>query len=136
MGQFYTANDHFSILPALMLALFGCAVLLFDFLLFPDPRQRKFLLIFVVIAEIFTGYALYKQQMYLAAGSESLAGFGGSVDGGCFGRVLQLDLRGGGADCLAGLVQYLEIAGEHHGEYYSLILFAQCGMYFWPQART
>jgi NADH-quinone oxidoreductase subunit N len=26
--------------------------------------------------------------------------------------------------------QYLENAGEHHGEYYSLILFAQCGMYF------
>src|ERR1039457_6166433 len=25
---------------------------------------------------------------------------------------------------------YLEISGEHHGEYYSLILFAQCGMYF------
>jgi NADH-quinone oxidoreductase subunit N len=26
--------------------------------------------------------------------------------------------------------KYLENAGEHHGEYYSLILFAQCGMYF------
>jgi NADH-quinone oxidoreductase subunit N len=26
--------------------------------------------------------------------------------------------------------KYLEIAGEHHGEYYALILFAQCGMYF------
>ena len=26
--------------------------------------------------------------------------------------------------------KYLEIAGEHHGEYYGLILFAQCGMYF------
>jgi len=26
--------------------------------------------------------------------------------------------------------KYLEVAGEHHGEYYSLILFAQCGMYF------
>ena len=26
--------------------------------------------------------------------------------------------------------KYLEIAGEHHGEYYSLMLFAQCGMYF------
>ena len=25
---------------------------------------------------------------------------------------------------------YLEIAGEHHGEYYGLILFAQCGMFF------
>src|SRR5207249_12314278 len=26
--------------------------------------------------------------------------------------------------------KYLEIAGEHHGEYYGLILFAQCCMYF------
>ena len=26
--------------------------------------------------------------------------------------------------------KYLEIAGEHHGEYYGLMLFAQCGMYF------
>ncbi len=26
--------------------------------------------------------------------------------------------------------KYLEVAGEHHGEYYSLVLFAQCGMYF------
>ena len=26
--------------------------------------------------------------------------------------------------------KYLEIEGEHHGEYYSLMLFAQCGMFF------
>ena len=26
--------------------------------------------------------------------------------------------------------KYLEIDGEHHGEYYGLILFAQCGMFF------
>ena len=25
---------------------------------------------------------------------------------------------------------YLEIEGEHHGEYYALLLFAQCGMFF------
>ena len=41
MSQFYTATDHFTIIPAVMLALFGCAILLFDFLIFPDPRQRK-----------------------------------------------------------------------------------------------
>ena len=36
------------------------------------------------------------------------------------------------AAMLVALVSYhyLEISGEHHGEYYSLILFAQCGMYF------
>src|SRR4029077_5040199 len=26
--------------------------------------------------------------------------------------------------------KYLEVSGEHHGEYYALMLFAQCGMYF------
>ena len=26
--------------------------------------------------------------------------------------------------------KYLEVEGEHHGEYYSLMLFAQCGMFF------
>ena len=26
--------------------------------------------------------------------------------------------------------KYLDIEGEQHGEYYALILFAQCGMFF------
>ena len=41
MNQFYTSTDHFVLVPAIMLALFGCAILLFDFLVFPDPQQRK-----------------------------------------------------------------------------------------------
>src|ERR1043166_1535933 len=78
MSNFYSATDHFTIIPALMLALFGCAILLFDFLLFPDPRQRKFLLIFVVIAEIFTGVGLYRQQAYIVSGTLE-PGFNGAV---------------------------------------------------------
>jgi hypothetical protein len=27
MESFYTANDHFTIIPAMMLALFGCVIL-------------------------------------------------------------------------------------------------------------
>ena len=38
-----------------MLALFGCAILLFDFLIFPDPRQRRVAARFVALAEAFTG---------------------------------------------------------------------------------
>jgi NADH-quinone oxidoreductase subunit N len=49
MNQFYTTNDHFVLIPAIMLAMFGCAVLLFDFLIFPEPKQRKWLLLFVVL---------------------------------------------------------------------------------------
>jgi NADH-quinone oxidoreductase subunit N len=128
---FYQTNDHFSIIPAIMLALFGCAILLFDFLIFPDPRQRKFLLIFVVLAEGFTAYGLVRQQLSLTANSNTpLSGFGGSitVDASAifFNWIFLV------AALVVAIVsyKYLEVAGEHHGEYYSLILFAQCGMYF------
>src|ERR1035437_973475 len=67
MSQFYTAADHFTIIPAVMLALFGCAFLLFDFLIFPDPRQRKWLVIFGALAEGFPGFGLYRQYAYLTA---------------------------------------------------------------------
>src|SRR5690349_1672492 len=125
----FTSNDQWSITPAIMLALFGCAVLLFDFLLFPDPRQRKYLLGFVIIGEIFTGIRLFQQEVWLA-GNAPLSGFHGSVivDGfGVFFNWLFLV-----AAVIVSIVsyKYLEIAGEHHGEYYGLILFAQCGMYF------
>jgi len=126
----YTANDHFSIVPALMLALFGCAILLFDFLIFPDPRQRKWLLIFVVLAEGFTGFGLYRQTGYVLTSGPITGAFGGSV------QVDQFSIFFNWLFLIAALIvalvsyRYLENAGEHHGEYYSLILFAQCGMYF------
>ena len=131
IDSFYTSNDHFTIIPALMLALFGCAILLFDFLIFPDPRQRKWLLIFVVLAEGFAGYGLYRQQGWIAVyGQAPLQGFGGSVTVDGFSVFFNWIFLA--AALIVALVsyKYLENAGEHHGEYYSLILFAQCGMYF------
>jgi NADH-quinone oxidoreductase subunit N len=130
-SQFYNSTDHFSIIPAVMLALFGCAILLFDFMIFPDPRQRKWLLIFVALAEGFTGFGLYRQQAWLAAqGLTELTGFQGSVTVDGFGIFFNWIFLI--AALIVALVsyKYLEIAGEHHGEYYGLILFAQCGMYF------
>src|ERR1035441_1189576 len=131
MSQFFTTVDQFSITPAIMLALFACAILLFDFLVFPDPRQRKYLLIFLVLAELFTGFGLYRQSVWLAANSvPQLSGFAGTVtvDGFAifFNWIFLI------AAVIVALVsyKYLEVAGEHHGEYYALMLFAQCGMYF------
>jgi NADH-quinone oxidoreductase subunit N len=136
MTQFYSTKDYFSIMPAVMLALFGCAILLFDNLpffgpLFPDPRQRKFLTIFVVLAEAFTGFGLYRQTSYLtSSGLTALDGFQGSVRVDGFGIFFNWIFVV--AAIIVALVsyKYLEVAGEHHGEYYGLILFAQCGMYF------
>lgn len=131
-AQFYNSTDHFTIVPALMLTLFGCAILLFDVIPlfgFADPRQRKGLLIFVVLAELFAGYRLWQEWVYVAGGGP-ISGFQGSVtiDGFSifFNAVFAV------AALIVAIVsyKYLEIAGEHHGEYYSLILFAQAGMYF------
>ena len=131
MSQYYTSMDHFTIIPAVMLALFGCAVLLFDFLIFPDPRQRKYLLIFVALAEGFTGFGLYRQEAWLNAnGLTQIAGFGGSVTVDGFGIFFNWIFLVAALLVAVASYQYLETAGEHHGEYYGLILLAQCGMYF------
>jgi NADH-quinone oxidoreductase subunit N len=121
----YTAVDHFVLLPAILLAMFGCAVLLCDIWVFPAPKQRKWLLLFVVLGQAFTGYALWQQHDHLG-----LSAFGGSlvIDGfSLFFNWIFLV-----ASLIVSVVsyEYLEIEGEHHGEYYGLILLAQCGMFF------
>ncbi len=129
--SFYTSQDHFVLVPAIMLALFGCAVFLFDFLIFPSPKQRKYLLIFVVLGLAFTGLGLWHQQRYLMSqGIPEITAFGGTltVDGfSLFFNWIFLV-----ASFIVSIVsyRYLEIEGEHHGEYYGLILLANCGMFF------
>ncbi len=133
-ASFYTSDDHFTIIPAVMLALFGCAILLFDairFFGFSDPRQRKGLVLFVVLAEGFTGLGLYKQAAYLiSSGNLELAGFHGSVIIDGFSILFNAIFLVAALIVAIVSYKYLEVAGEHHGEYYSLILLAQCGMYF------
>ncbi len=131
MSEFYTSVDHFALVPALMLALFGCAVLLFDFFVFPAPRQRKWLILFLALGIGFAALGLVRQYMFLS--SEGLAEFTAfrgalTIDGfAIFFNGIFL-----AASLIVALVsyRYLEIEGEHHGEYYGLILLANCGMYF------
>ncbi|HTM47614.1 MAG TPA: NADH-quinone oxidoreductase subunit N [Bryobacteraceae bacterium] len=132
MNQFFSEGDYFILRPAIMLALFGCAALLIDTWVIPDPKQRKFLpLIFIVPAEIFTAILFWKQQSFLASsGALDMTAFQGSltVDGFAlfFNWIFLL------AALIVGIVsyKYMDIEGENHGEYYALILFAQCGMFF------
>ncbi len=131
MNQFYTTTDHFALIPAIMLALFGCAILLFDFLVFPNPKQRKWLLIFVVLGLGFTGYGLWRQQAFLTAnGLTEITAFQGALTIDRFALFFNWVFEI--ATLIVAIVSYnyLEIEGEHHGEYYALMLFAQCGMFF------
>jgi NADH-quinone oxidoreductase subunit N len=131
MGQYYTTTDHFVLVPAIMLGLFGCAILLFDFWVFPDPKQRKWLLAFLALGEGFAGYGLWQQYTFVVGqGLEELTAFQGTlvVDG----FSLFFNWMFVAASLIVALFsyRYLEVEGEHHGEYYSLILLAQCGMFF------
>jgi NADH-quinone oxidoreductase subunit N len=128
MNQFYTGADHFVLVPAVMLALFGCAILLFDFVVFPDPRQRKYLLFFLLLGEGFAGYGLWNQQADLANGVREA--FHGSLIMDGFSIFFNWIFIA--ATVIVAIVsyKYLEIEGEHHAEYYSLMMFAQCGMFF------
>lgn len=131
MSEFYTSTDHFVLIPALMLALFGCFVLLVDFLIFPEPRHRRYVLIFVALAEAFTGAGLWKQQSYLSSqGLSSITAFHGSLT--VDGMAIFFNWIFVAAALLVALVsyKYLETEDEHHAEYYGLILLAQCGMFF------
>jgi NADH-quinone oxidoreductase subunit N len=72
---------------------------------------------------------LVKQQMHL--GPDGLiSGFGGSVTVDGFGIFFNWIFIVAAVIVAVVSYKYLEIAGEHHGEYYSLVLFAQSGMYF------
>ncbi|MDE3166476.1 MAG: NADH-quinone oxidoreductase subunit N, partial [Acidobacteriota bacterium] len=111
-----------------MMALFGCAILLFDF--FPFLRQRRDLLLLLAVAEAFAGYGLIQQLRWVGANGVPLHGFDGAVTVDNFSIFFNWIFLAAAVIVAISSYKYLEVAGEHHGEYYSLILFAQCGMYF------
>jgi NADH-quinone oxidoreductase subunit N len=129
MSPYYTSLDHFVLLPAIMLSLFGCAVMLFEFLLSPGEKQQRWLLGLAFIGLGFTGRSLWIQQQAVNEGG-SFAAFNGAlvVDG--FSMLFNWIFLATAAIVLLISYRYLEIEGEHHAEYYGLVLLAQAGMFF------
>ena len=131
----FTGSDTLTLLPAIILCLFACGTLIFDVIGRKVPRSRRWLMLFGIGGLAITGFSLWRQWSALAAGG--LAQFTGAqgavtLDGlGFFSNSLVL-----GATVLLFLTSYrfLEITREHSGEYYSLALFAQAGMYFMATA--
>ena len=85
----------------------------------------------MALAEAFAGYGLWRQQSYLSAGGlTEFLGFQGAVTVDGFSIFFNWIFLIAALIVAIVSYKYLEIAGEHHGEYYALILFAQAGMYF------
>jgi NADH-quinone oxidoreductase subunit N len=129
MNEFYTATDNFVLMPAILLAMFGCAVLLFEFLIAPGPKQKRWLLGLALVGLGFTGHALWQQQVAVNHGMQ-LSAFHGALFLDGFSLLFNWIFLAASAIVLLMSYRYLEIEGENHGEYYGLVLLAQCGMFF------
>jgi NADH-quinone oxidoreductase subunit N len=127
MSQYFTANDYFVLLPAIILALFGCGILLVDTL--ASPKDRKYLPLVSVIGLGFTGYELVLQQKFLSAAGP-LEAFQGSLTIDGFALFFNWIFLVAALIISVVSYKYLDIEGEHHGEYYALVLLAQSGMFF------
>ena len=106
--------SYLAISPPLLMALFGCATLVTDVM--TRGRGGRVGLVWFNLA----GLALIGDALLLqaSAAADPLAVFANALVWLATAVLLLISYR------------YLEVAGEHHGEYYALALFAECGMYF------
>ena len=131
MNAYYTPVDHFALTPAILLALFGAAILLFDFFVTPRPSQKRWLAWIVVAAEAFACGALWRQYRFLEEqGIPRFEAFDGTlaIDG--FSIFFNVLFAASAALVAVVSYRYLEVEDEQDGAYYGLLLFAQCGMFF------
>ena len=128
-SEFYRPGDFALILPQVMLALFGLGILLTDFML--EPRYKYWNAITAMVGVGFSGYSLWRLHEALRKqNAESFSGFRGTVQVDPFFIFFGFLFLAATALVILLSVRYLEIEGEHRGEYYALMLFATLGMMF------
>jgi NADH-quinone oxidoreductase subunit N len=129
VSPFYTAADNLALQPALVLAVFGCVILLLE--LFLGRRAvaaRPWILGLSLIGLAITARALWVQQQALEIGR--LTAFSGAVSVDGFALFFNWIFLAASLVTILISYRYMEIEGEENAEYYGLILLAQCGMFF------
>jgi len=125
--SFLQAKDISMIKPQLMLAMFGIAILLTDFLI--EPAQKSWNAVFAMMGVIFSAITLLQFRASIGEVGGQV-GFANSllIDGFSFFFCL-IFLAATGVVILLS-IRYLEVEEENHGEFYALMLFATIGMMF------
>ena len=128
-NEFFRPEDYAAVVPEIVLTIFALAVLLMDFLL--EKRDKYWNGIIALIGIGFTGYAVCRDW----SGRQGIPdhayhGFGGSIVNDDFFTFFSLIFLVATGLVVLISMKYLEIEGEHHGEYYALLLFSALGMMF------
>ena len=128
IGSFFTVTDFFALKPAILLCLFGCGILMTDFLI-RNSRMRYLNALTAFLGELFVGFAVWQHHSDLVGNNiaERTALNGALVVDG-FSVFFNAIFVGSTILAIIISAKYLEQEGEHRGEYYALMLFAQAGM--------
>jgi NADH-quinone oxidoreductase subunit N len=121
-------RDFIFILPEAMLAFFGLAILLTDFLL--TPPQKSWNALTAMIGVIFSAISIWMLRNYAGPPYGPAGGFENSLVIDPFFIFFGFLFLASTALVILFSVRYMEIEQEQHGEYYALILFATVGMMF------
>ncbi len=128
MNLSFTETDFFVLKPVILLCLFGLGILLTDFLI-RDRAMRWLNAVTALIAELFVGFAILQHHGDLTANNLlERSGLSGSIVIDPFSVFFNGLFVVSTVLAIIISVRYLENEGEHRGEYYALLLFAQAGM--------
>src|SRR3984957_19585490 len=129
-AQYFTGTDYLLSLPIILLTLFALGILLIDLMVPPEWKWTNAATAFVGI--LFAAGGLLRIQLaqaeLLAHGERADWAFMRSMVMDHFAIYFCYLFLAGAAIAILMSVRYLEIEHEHHGEFYSLILFSVIGM--------
>ena len=126
-SDFFSAADFHALKPAILLCLFGCGILLTDAFFVRRTGKGWYNAITALVAEGTVMLAVLQHLGDVRSGGP-LSALNGSIliDG--FGVFFNIIFVLAGVLAVILSARYMESEGEHRGEYYALVLFAQAGM--------
>jgi NADH-quinone oxidoreductase subunit N len=127
MNQYFNIGDYVLSLPIILLTLFALGILLFDLWV---PAEWKWVNALTALVGIsYSAYAVLRIQHGLErAGRSAQLAVAQAMVVDHFTIYFWYLFLAGAAIAILMSVRYLEIEHEHHGEFYSLILFSVVGM--------
>ncbi len=129
-AQYFTGIDYLLSLPVILLTLFALGILLIDLMIPPGWKWTNAVTAFIGI--LFAAAGVVKIQVaqaaFLSHGQKVEWAFMHSMYMDPFAIYFTYLFLAGAAISILMSAHYLEIEHEHHGEFYSLILFSVVGM--------
>ena len=125
--QFFHSQNHTLALPMIMLALFGCGILIIDLLVPEEWKVFNAWTAFVGLA--FSAAAVFQIHRHLGPDPTAFfPGFNNTILVDRFAIYFFYLFIAAAMITVLASAHYLEVEKEHHGEFYALILFSVMGM--------